>query len=1033
MGKIRGTHSSPGVYTEITDLNYAAKSLGITTLGLVGETKKGPAFEPIAISNWSEFKDYFGDVSAEKFKDSQYPKYELPYIAKSYLSASDQLYVCRVLGLSGYNAGPAFLITAQKEDDDTKKYVVGVLRARGHYDKYAKHGDICNGGYTTYDTLSFDCDTVKITPYTSVYIITQCETSVSGETADSVDITQYNMGQFTIEAYKDGELVGKYPVSLNAGSKDYIYNVLGSTPTEGSAAVFVEELYDVRLNELIANGTVDIISSGTVAMGRDVSLNAVHNPVSDFAELPYHKLTKKNLGLTYLCVSGGSEDLMYMKNDGDGSINPESRLYSMERGGLYTVASYVTSAGTKSYCYMNLVNDNGNSLKIGKEVVTSGNTATSSVDVVKVLAYDTLFQLDDGGNVIPTTNISDYHEQFRCASTPWIVSELKGDGENIEVKKLFRFHTITDGTGANSQIKISIANIEPNEGTFDVLIRDFNDSDASPSILEQYKNVNLIPGNSKYLGLKIGTLDGSYETVSKYVLVEIIENDMTQNCVPCGFLGYPVRDYSMIGNNIVAPTFTYNTSYNEDIKDKRQYFGMGDIDGVSSVDVDMLYYKGKNAYTEDYRYGYTHPFHLDSTLNKTILDDLKNGGHPVTVTVDGDQDTASLVWDTVSPDYDPTEFEGAPVIGDETDMEGTLYEKVALRKFTVYPCGGFDGWDIYRGSRTNTDEFKASKYKGTISNGMGATFSKISNADTLALDAGAITSDYYAYLAGINQFEIPERTVINLFATPGIDYVNNTLLSNDALDMIEEKRGDTFYVMTTPDKPWGASDARDEMYSSADAAENLADTGIDTIYASTYYPWIKYYDKTNSIYVNLPATKDVLRNLANIDNKKYPWYAPAGIERGDVECTKMHFFAKLEDEDTLYDANINPLKTFSEDGVKVWGNKTMTQRDSPLNRINTVRLMLYLRKLVVAASRKLVFEPNDTTLKTQLEGIINPILAQIKSDRGLTDYRVVVSQTTEQMDAHEVSASIYVKATPSMEYLEISFVATPQGVSFDDI
>ena len=93
MGKIRGTNSSPGIYTQITDLQYSADSLGITSLGLVGETLKGPAFEPIAISNWGQFQDYFGGTSTELFKGSRYPKYELPYIAKSYLSPSDNLLV----------------------------------------------------------------------------------------------------------------------------------------------------------------------------------------------------------------------------------------------------------------------------------------------------------------------------------------------------------------------------------------------------------------------------------------------------------------------------------------------------------------------------------------------------------------------------------------------------------------------------------------------------------------------------------------------------------------------------------------------------------------------------------------------------------------------------------------------------------------------------------------------------------------------------------------------------------------------------
>ena len=144
MGKIRGTHSSPGVYTQITDLAYASKTLGITTLGLAGETLKGPAFEPVLVSDYTEYQTYFGGCSAEKYADSQYPRYQLPYIAKEYLKASDRLYVCRVLGLSGYNAGPAFIITAQGSGDT--KYVVGVLRSRGTYMKYATVGDICTTG-----------------------------------------------------------------------------------------------------------------------------------------------------------------------------------------------------------------------------------------------------------------------------------------------------------------------------------------------------------------------------------------------------------------------------------------------------------------------------------------------------------------------------------------------------------------------------------------------------------------------------------------------------------------------------------------------------------------------------------------------------------------------------------------------------------------------------------------------------------------------------------------------------------------------
>jgi hypothetical protein len=772
--------------------------------------------------------------------------------------------------------------------------------------------------------------------------------------------------------------------------------------------------------KLIEDGLVDKISANPTII-KELQMSAVCDPVKDMVTIPYTNLKRSQLGQTFLCNTTGNTDNGFEYMSGDTST-------PMVIGHVYQVSSVKNvNTGVKSYVYVPVKDKQGNEVVIG-EIEDSGDTY-QHVNTVKVLAYDTFMCLDEdeSGNtiVVPVVGMSDYHEQFRCASTPWIVSELKGDGENLQVKKLFRFHTISDGACANEQVKISIANIRPDDGTFDVLIRDFHDSDGNPTILESYKGLSMVPGDTKYIGLQIGTLNGDYEPVSKYVLVEVIENDMTETCVPAGFLGYPVRDYTAQG--LTAPSFVYNTIYDEDIKEKKQYFGLSDLTGV---DVDMLYYKGKDAYTEYYSIGYTHGFHLDSTLNPEVIGSLGESG--LTVTVDGDTGM-TVVWDAVSPNNVTVMGEKAPIIGSEEEMEGTIYEDVRLRKFTVYPYGGFDGWDVYRGARTTSDDFKANKYKGTIVNGYGETFSKISDGTALCLTGNCITSDYYAFLAGANQFENPEKYVINLFATPGIDYVNQKLLSQEILEMIEDRRYDSLYVMTTPDKPFGASDAVDEMYSAMDAADNLEDSSIDSYYAATYYPWVKFFDKENNIYINLPATKDALRNMADVDNKRYPWYAPAGIERGKVDCKKMHFFAKIEDEDEVYDGRINPLKTFSKDGVKIWGNKTMYSNDTPMDRINVVRLVLYLRKLVIESCRGLIFEPNDVTLKDEFKSIVNPILAQIKKDRGITDYRLEVSQTPEQMDAHELSAKLFIKPTPTLEYIEINFIVTPQGVSFDDV
>jgi hypothetical protein len=120
------------------------------------------------ISNWRQFQETFGGTSTEKFKGSQYPKYELPYIAKSYLGESEQLKVVRVLGLSGYNAGPAWLVTASNgsagEASGTKQ-AVALIRSRGTYHPY----DTGNTSGCTCETTKYDKSRLNETQKTKFY------------------------------------------------------------------------------------------------------------------------------------------------------------------------------------------------------------------------------------------------------------------------------------------------------------------------------------------------------------------------------------------------------------------------------------------------------------------------------------------------------------------------------------------------------------------------------------------------------------------------------------------------------------------------------------------------------------------------------------------------------------------------------------------------------------------------------------------------------------------------------------------------
>lgn len=1033
----RQTHVSPGIYTKETDLTYAVKSLGITTLGLVGETVKGPAFQPLLIENWNQFTNYFGGTNPSQFKGSGYLKYEAPYIAKSYLKQSNQLYVTRVLGLSGYNAGPAWAITAYAPaGKDGKDMLIAILRSRGEYQKTAfvstATEEQCEDVYE-YDKLIYyvsDVDNVSLVPSKSFNLGSGCDKFFGVTTDPSGDsyfnVSQINYGKFTISGTTDKGMTFSYAVSLNPGDKNYIINVLGTQQDVGDTELYVEELYDVALKQLIESGDITGINKQMVGFP-PIKVTPAYASCNDLLLEDEQLLTKRDIGKRFLAtqdsINPETNEMWNVHKTTDGGVS--YTVTPAVAGNIYQVISFVTTAGTREYYY----NETGE--KLDAATPDAQNVLTEAVEVLS----DNLFYVKDGENINPITcDLNNYKEQYRFASTPWIVSELKGDAQNVELVKLFRFHTISDGNASNIQIKVSIENIKPDDGLFDVVIRSFYDTDSSPVVLERYSKCNLVSGSANYLGLKIGTIDDKFVTKSNYVQVEINENDRVKSSVPCGFLGYPVRDYSGLipGNGVTGtvkqPLLQYNINIDEDIRAKKQYFGLSNLTGI---DEDIVSYKGVEAYN-GLPQGLTPSFHLDSRL--VSKEDLSTGttGFTQVVTVDGE---TGYTWVTVNRNN--VTSEGIePRIGTDVLMQGTIYEDINYRKFTVLPYGGFDGWDIYRASRTITDDFKYNKYKGSINtkSGVGANFSIINDPVAYNFDSGtkAITSDWYAYLSAIRTFANPKTIDINVLATPGIDYVNDQMLVEEVISMVEDERADSVYVVTTPDKPFGASDSVSDMFTPDEAVSNLEETGIDSNYTCSYYPNIQYFDADNNVYVYLPPTKDVVRNFALTDNTAYPWFAPAGWDRGAIDGVKPKKTLKLDEQDTLYAGGLNFVQSFAQEGFRLWGQKNFQIADTQMNRIATRRLLLQLRKLISIACIKLIFEPNDNTTKETFKSLVNPILENVFNNRGISDFRIDVDDSVEARDRHELPAKIWIKPIGALEYIDINFMITPEGASFDD-
>lgn len=913
----RRGHVSPGIYTEEKDVTYSVKSLGITSLGLVGETLYGPAFENIEIKNWSEFVDYFGGTSPEKFRGSGLPKYELPYIAKSYLEESKRLNVVRVLGLSGYHAGPYWGIK------DASGNTIVVLRSKMSYN--SNSDNIC--------TSSNENPTPVVTSLTVGAYSEATFNSACEGTGSSSAITGETYFKITVNTKAQ---TYTYNVNLEPTHPNYIYNVLSSR-ADGTTPIYVEAVF-----ESARQGAID-----TRAISSGIS--------GDVKTTMYFEITKTESATT----------------DGNTTYT-------------YTLSDTTVDTAVNDATSVNGLKENTTSFSSTTKITTK---YVSSVIDIKEGIFD------------------DYLEGYRAAQTPWIVSDatvtVDGNKKTATMKKLFRFITISDGDAANVQVKVSIEKIDPKYGTFDVVVRDFNDNDSAPIVLERFTRCNLINGDAGYIAYKIGTSDGGFVAKSKYILVEMAEGEDLSNSVPAGFLGYTMPNY---GNKVLD--INYNVEFKPEIKVKKQYFGFSNLTGI---DADIFTYKGRFFYDKkDYT---TKGFHMDSSI-----------------------DSATTVWINGVSGYNFTAVSATKVTADPYTpriinaeyMNGTIYKDIKVRKFTVCFFGGFDGWDIHRDVRTNGDAYKASKY-----NISGSTvFSSIINVNDelnlpLNLPSTAITTDYYAYLAGYRVFANPQDVDINLFATPGINWYDNTLLTEEAIDVIEDaeegRGGDALYIMDAP----ASVDA-------SELADAFAETEINSSYACTYSPWVMYYDASNKRYLDLPVTKDVVRNMAATDNNSYPWFAPAGMERGNVNCIKAQYKTTLANEDELYENRVNPVKTFAQDGVKIWGNKTAYNVESPLNRINVRRLMIRVKKLVTNAAKNLIFTQYDDTLEKQFRGLIDPILAEVKSNRGISDYRIITEVTPETKDQHILPAKILIKPTPALEYISISFVVYPESVSFDE-
>jgi phage tail sheath protein FI len=301
--------------------------------------------------------------------------------------------------------------------------------------------------------------------------------------------------------------------------------------------------------------------------------------------------------------------------------------------------------------------------------------------------------------------------------------------------------------------------------------------------------------------------------------------------------------------------------------------------------------------------------------------------------------------------------------------------------------------------------------------------SDISGTNSQGFDLStSAKSGSVAYGRAIAALSNADEFDINMVVTPGVIRRLHPSVTTDVLDMVEA-RSDCFYIMDTN----ASADTITQAVSQAN--------DIDSNYAATYYPWIKTIDLNTNKLITVPPSVLLPGVFASNDRVAAEWFAPAGLNRGGlIGAVSVLNRLTQSEKDTLYEGKVNPIVQFPGQGIVVFGQKTLQDKPSALDRINVRRLLLTVRKYIASTSRYLVFEQNTAETRNRFLNIVNPYLEAIQQRQGLYAFRVIMddsNNTPDVIDRNIMKGAIYLQPTKTAEFIQIDFNILPTGAAFN--
>tara|TARA_B110001452_G_scaffold170980_1_gene143112 strand:+ start:2945 stop:5257 length:2313 start_codon:yes stop_codon:yes gene_type:complete len=210
--------------------------------------------------------------------------------------------------------------------------------------------------------------------------------------------------------------------------------------------------------------------------------------------------------------------------------------------------------------------------------------------------------------------------------------------------------------------------------------------------------------------------------------------------------------------------------------------------------------------------------------------------------------------------------------------------------------------------------------------------------------------------------------------------------------------------------------------------------GIDNSYTATYWPWLQTVDPNSGQLVFIPPSTFIPGVYAFTDASSDPWFAPAGITRGGMgQVVRAERKLTSTNRDTLYEANVNPIATFPQQGVVVFGQKTLQKAASALDRVNVRRLLITLKGFISQIADNLVFEQNTIATRQNFLTQVNPYLESVQQRQGLYAFKVVMDEqnnTPDVIDRNELVGQIFLQPTRTAEFILLDFNVLPTGATF---